>query len=87
MASFLHSTEGVTQGDPLEMIVYGVGILPLIKNLKQDILDVTQTWYTDDIGSLGTFARIENCFYSLTRQGSGCRYYTKLYKKVLIVHP
>ena len=27
---FLHSKDGVTQGDPLAMIKYGIGVLPLI---------------------------------------------------------
>ena len=34
-ANFLHSREGVTQGEPLTMIDLGMGILQLIKNLKQ----------------------------------------------------
>ena len=57
-ASFLHSREGVTQGDPLAMIAYGVGDLPLIKNLKRYIHDVTHPWYSDNSGDLGTFTRI-----------------------------
>ena len=68
-ASFMHSRGGVIKGDPLEMISYGIGILPLIKNLKWDIPDVTQTWYADNTGALVTFTRIETYFNSLTRQG------------------
>ena len=56
--SILHSREGMTQGDRLTMIVYRIGILPLIKNLKREIPDVTQTWYADDARDLGTFTRL-----------------------------
>ena len=56
-ASILHSKEG---------IAYGMGILPLIKNIKRAIPDVTQPWYADDSGDLGTFARLETYFDSLT---------------------
>ena len=49
-ASIIHGKEGVTQGDTLAMIVYRIGILPIINNLKQEIPDVTQPWYADDAG-------------------------------------
>ena len=49
----MHSREGVPQGDPLDMVAYGIGILPLIKNLKAEFTDVTQPWYADDAGALG----------------------------------
>ena len=42
MESFMHSKEGVTQGDHLAMIAYRIVILPLIKNIKREIPDVTQ---------------------------------------------
>ena len=86
-ASFLHSKEGVTQGYTLAMIAYGIGILPLIKNLKQDIPDVTQPWHADNTRGLGMLAIIETYFNSLTRQGPGCGYYPRLSKSILIVHP
>ena len=85
--SILHSRKEVTQGDPLAMIAYGIGILPLIKNLKRAIPDVIQPWYTDAAGALGTFARLETYFDSLTCQGPGRGYHPKPSKSVLIVRP
>ena len=52
----------MTKGVPLAMIAYGIGIILLIKNPKRDIPDVTQPWYDDDAGALGTFARLETYF-------------------------
>ena len=85
--SFLHSMEGVAQGDPLAMIAYGVSILPLIKNLKREIPAVTQPWYADDAGAFCTFVIIETYFNLLTNPGPGHGYYPELSKSVLIVHP
>ena len=83
----MHSREGVTQGDPLATIAYSIGILPLIKNLKRELHDVTQTRYVDNDRELGTFARIDTYFHSLTQQGLGRVCYPKPSKSVLIVHP
>jgi hypothetical protein len=35
--TFLYSKEGVTQGDPLSMFAYGIGLLPLIRALKDTV--------------------------------------------------
>jgi hypothetical protein len=52
----LYSKEaGVTQGDPLSMFSYGIGILPLICRLKHEFPAVKQPWYTDDAGAGGCF--------------------------------
>ena len=59
----------MTQGDSLAIIAYRIGILPLIKNLKREILDVTQLWYDDDSGDLRTFAGLETYFDSLILHG------------------
>ena len=47
------------QGDPLDMVAYGIGVLPLIKRLKATYPDVTRTWYTENAGALGTYKNIE----------------------------
>ena len=85
MARFLHSRDGVSQGGPLAMIVYSIGILPLIKNPKWAIPDITQPRYADDAGSLGTFARLENYFDLLTRQSPRWGYHPEPIKSVLVV--
>ena len=35
VGQFLYSKEGVALGHPLTMIVYGLGVLPLIKELQE----------------------------------------------------
>ena len=55
-ASFLNSREGVTQGHTPDMVTYGIGILPLIKQLKAEFPDIIDCWYDDDSGALGMFA-------------------------------
>ena len=66
------------------MIEYWIGILPLIKNLKQEIPDVTGPWYADDAGDLCMFAIIESYFYLLRRQGPEYGYYPEPSKSVPI---
>ena len=77
----------MTQGGPLEVIEYRIGILPLIKILKRAIPDVTQPSYTDDAGALGKFVRLETYFDFLTCQGPGQGYHPEPTKSVLIVRP
>ena len=86
-AIILHSREGVMQGDPNTIIAYGIRILPIIKNLKREITDTTNPWYDDYDGALGTFARLETYFDSLTRQGPGQGYQPDPTNSVLIIHP
>ena len=50
---FLPSKEDVTQGGSLSMIVYGIGFLPLIRELWEAHPRVTQPWYADDTGAGG----------------------------------
>ena len=85
--NFLHIREGMTQGDPLAIFAYGIGILSLIKKLKAGFPDANQTWYSNDSSSVGIFSNVELYFNSLKRLGLGHGYYPEPSKRVLIVHP
>ena len=69
------------------MIAYGIGIISLIKDLKWKIPDITHTWYADDAGYLGKFARLDTYVDLLTRQSLGQGYHPNMTKSVLIVRP
>ena len=83
----LFSREGVTQGDPLSMFAYGVGILPLIRQLKAAHPSCIQPWYADDAGSAGTFESIDHFFADLVKIGPDFGYFPEPSKSVLIVRP
>ena len=46
---FLHIKEGVTQGDPLDIIAYGIGVLPLIREIQDSHPCVSQPWYAGEV--------------------------------------
>ena len=52
----LKPEEGVTQGDPLSMAMYGIAILPLIKRLN--VTETSQKWYADDGNSAGELTKL-----------------------------
>ena len=84
---FLHSKEGVTQGDALAMIVYGIGVLPLIRELRNAHSQVTQPWYADDTGSGGSFQQMQAHFQDLQAQGPARGYYPEPTKSIFVVAP
>ena len=84
---FLHSKEGVTQEDPLAMIAYGIGVLPLIRELRDAHPRVTQPWYADDAGAGGTFQQVQAHFIDLQERGPSRGYYPKPTKSILVMTP
>ena len=59
----IQSREGVTQGDPLAMVTYGVGLLPLIHIVITAVSNVHQPWCADDAGAGGHFHRIKPYYF------------------------
>ena len=59
----------MTQGYQLTMVSYSIGVLPMIIWTKVEYIDVTQPWYADDEGALGTYDNIELYFNSLEKFG------------------
>ena len=52
------SKEGVTQGDPLAMALYGIALLPLAELLRKEYPNVLQPWYADDAAMQGVPSRV-----------------------------
>ena len=63
------------QGGPLVIVAYGIGVLPLIKNLKAAHPNVTQPQYADDVSVLRMYGSIELYFNLLKKSGPGLVYY------------
>ena len=66
---FFHSKEGMIQRYPLAMIAYGIGVLPLIRDIQDAHPRVTQPWYADDVGAGGDFGQILARFWDLQVRG------------------
>jgi hypothetical protein len=52
-AFIILSEEGLSQGDPLAMILYGVALLPLVEGLRQAVPEATTPWFADDSAAIG----------------------------------
>jgi hypothetical protein len=81
----IFSKEGVTQGDPLSMFGYGIGILPLIHKLKLEFPAVKQPWYADDAGAGISFTDLRTFFLRLQELGPTYGYFPEPSKSILIV--
>jgi len=76
------SREGTTQGDPVAMAMYAIGILPLILHLQEE---ADQLRYADDSSAGGTIKNLRGWWDKLQKLGPNYGYFTHPQKSVLVV--
>jgi hypothetical protein len=84
---FLLSCEGVTQGDPLSMFLYGLALTPLSRNLRDQVPEAVQPVYADDMFIAGTASRIADCMRLLQVQGPRRGYFPEPAKSIVVCRP
>ena len=87
MGHFLRIKKEVTQGDPLAMIIYGLGIRPLIQDLRTDHPIVNQPWYDNDSRVIGTFSGIRRHLNGLMVRGTRWVFFLEPTKSILVIFP
>ena len=75
MGHFIHCKDGVAQGEPMALIAYGLGILPLIRGIQADHPLITQPWYADYAGSRGYFGNIHRHLEEIMLMGLSFGYF------------
>ena len=76
--------EGVTQGDPLAMALYGITTPLLAEILRENFPDVLQPWYADDAAMQGPPDRVAACFKLLCDLGPKFGYFPEPEKSIAI---
>ena len=76
------SEEGTTQGDPLAMPMYALGVLPLIDCISGDLM---QVWYADDATACGSLSELQLWWDKLIQFGPDFGYFPNPSKTCLVV--
>ena len=71
--TILKSTEGTTQGDPMATAMYAIGILPLIRHLRE--AQSEQVWFADDSSPADKLMRVKKWWDILTTIGPSYGYF------------
>ena len=84
---FLHIKEGVTQVNNVAVLAYGIGILPLICEIRDTNLQVMQPWYADNARSGGNFKAFQEHLRDMLVMGPIQGYLLEPTNIILIVYP
>lgn len=80
------SSEGTTQGDPLAMPVYAIGIIPILEAIKPDD-SITHAAFADDLSGAGNLGPLRTWWNNLVTLGPKLGYYPKASKSWLVIKP
>ena len=80
----IRSCEGTTQGDPIAIAVYAIGIIPMILMIV-DITSKKTAAYADDVTAAGKNIQLKNWWKTLCMLGPKFGYYPEASKSWLTV--
>ena len=78
------SREGVTQGDPLSMVLYGITFVPLAEELQAADPGLLSPFYADDATFNGSAQRIALQLNMLMKRGPDRGYFPEPAKSLFI---
>ena len=78
------SREGVNQGDPLSIVLYGITLAPLAEELREIYQRLISLFYADDADFDGLARRSAQLLKLLTKRGTDRKYFPKLAKSLFI---
>ena len=84
---WMQSKEGVTQGDPLSMVIYGIALAPLTEQLLAEEPRVRQAWFADDSAMRGRASLVGQVFARLCELGPVYGYYPEPEKSAVVCDP
>lgn len=83
----LKSREGTTQGDPVAMAMYAIGLTVLQEEISFEKTNVRQVAYADDLTGAGKLTDLKKWWGLVTENGPIIGYSPNAAKSVLIVKP
>ena len=84
--SEISSSEGTTQGDPLAMPVYAIGIIPLLAAINPNpCSSIKHVAYADDLGGIGKIPQLRSWWDKIVDMGPKLGYYPNAAKTWLVV--
>ena len=85
--SIIKSKEGTTQGDPIAMAMYAIGLSVLQDEIAHEKTNVKQVAYADDLSGAGRITDLKAWWNKVNELGPTIGYTPNAAKSVLIVKP